>query len=218
VTTAADRDPQPVAGFPDVTGPPMPGRPHDVLSGPEGNERLTAWAGTALLLGFAAEGLTILDVHWFMTWHIMIGFALLLPVAVKISSTVYRFVRYYTNSPAYRHKGPPQIILRVLAPFLLLNTVAVLLTGIAVMFAGSYRHPVEMLHKASFITWFGLTSIHVLAYVWRLPRLLLADLAARGTSRGPAVARIVVVLGAGVVGLGIAALLLPWIRSWVAVR
>ena len=27
------------------------------------------------------------------------------------------------------------------------------------------------LHKASFVLWFGAMTVHVLAYVWRLPHL-----------------------------------------------
>jgi hypothetical protein len=187
------------------------------IAGAEGNERLIAWTGASLLAGFAAEGVTILfGVHAHLAYHIAVGFALFLPVGLKVCTTTYRFARYYTNSPAYRLKGPPQIILRVIGPFLVLSTLAVLLTGVAIMFGGQYRHYLEALHKLSFLAWFGLTSIHVLAYVWRLPKLLLSDLLVRQTARGAAAQRIVLVLGAGLLGLGLAAALMPWIRTWVA--
>jgi len=182
----------------------------------EGNERLTAWAGGALLLGFAAEGVTILDVHWWLLEHIWIGYALFLPVGVKVASTTYRFARYYTSTPAYVEKGPPRLLLRVLGPILVLNTLFILVSGAAIMLLPDHRWRIEQLHKLSFWTWFALTAIHVLAYVWRLPGLMLADLRARGTTRGAALQRIGVVAVAGVLGLGGGALLIPWIQRWMA--
>ena len=205
MTTIRDADPRGANA--------LPGR---ATLGAEGNERLTAWTGAALFVGFAVEGYTILDVHWYLTWHMVIGFALLVPVALKISSTVYRFARYYTHSPAYVSKGPPRPLLRILGPFLILSTLSVLLTGIAIMFAGDYRHQIEALHKLSFVAWFGLTAIHVLAYVWRVPKLMLADVLARGTARTDALVRIGLVASAGVLGLGLAFAVLPWVRSWIA--
>jgi hypothetical protein len=188
--------------------------------GAEGNERLTAWTGAALLLGFAAEGLTITDVHWYMKWHVLIGYALLVPVTLKVCSTGYRFARYYTNTPAYRRKGPPKILLRVLGPFVVLLTLAVLGSGVGIMVLGgtSLHRPLEMLHKASFILWFGVTTIHVLAYVWRIPRLMLADVLGRGTPRTAALQRIGLSVGAGLLGIGLAAALMPWVDQWVSGR
>jgi len=178
--------------------------PDDATLGAEGNERLTAWTGTALLLGFAAEGLTILDVHWYLKWHLIIGYALLLPVGLKLASTGYRFARYYTGTPAYRRKGPPRPLLRVLGPVLVLLTVGVLATGVGLeVLPSSYHFRLEQLHKLSFIAWFGVTAVHVLAYVWRLPRLMIADLIVRGTRGSAAAQRIVLVVASGVLGLGL---------------
>ena len=36
-----------------------------------------------------------------------LGVLLIGPVALKLASTGYRFVRYYTSEPRYRRKGPP---------------------------------------------------------------------------------------------------------------
>jgi len=178
--------------------------PDDATLGAEGNERLTAWTGTALLLGFAAEGFTILDIHWYMKWHLIIGYALLVPVGLKLASTGYRFTRYYTGTPAYRRKGPPKPLLRVLGPVLVLLTVGVLATGVGLeVLPSTYHFQLEQLHKLSFIAWFGVTTIHVLAYVWRLPRLMLADLLVRGTRGSAAAQRIVLVAASGVLGLGL---------------
>jgi len=184
------------------------------ILGAEGNERLTAWTGAALLLGFAAEGLTLLDVRWYMTWHLMIGYALLVPVALKIASTGYRFGRYYTHTPAYRRKGPPRLLLRVLGPLVIITTVTVLASGVGLMFFDGHHRQLEELHKLSFVAWVAVTGVHVLAYVWRLPRLLLADVLGRGTPRAAAVQRIALAVGSGVVGLLIGVALLPWLTDW----
>ncbi|GAA2003533.1 hypothetical protein [Catenulispora subtropica] len=147
-------------------------------AGPEGNERLTAITGTVLLVLFAAEGVTILGLENLLYWHYFIGFLLVGPVCVKIVSTCYRFARYYTGHPAYVRKGPPMIVLRVLGPFVMLTSCAVMATGIALGFGKSTRVaglPMLLLHKGFFVLWAGAMTIHVLAYLWRLPRLVAAD-------------------------------------------
>jgi hypothetical protein len=184
--------------------------------GAEGNERLTAWAGAALLVGFGVECLTLLNVHWWLTAHMLIGIAVLVPTVVKGASTMYRFAKYYTNDAAYVRKGPPKLLLRIIGPFLLLNTFGVLLTGILIPLAGSYRWRIEQLHKLGTWTWAALIAVHVLYYLWRVPGLILADLAGRGTLRSAAFQRIAAVAVACVAGMGLALVLMPWVRDWIA--
>jgi hypothetical protein len=160
--------------------------------GPAGNERLTALAGAVLLVGFAAEGITILSLQRLLYWHFFIGLLLIGPVMLKIGSTVYRFTRYYTGHPGYVRKGPPAPLLRVLGPLVMGSSVAVLGTGVLLGLLGrrsSLASPVLTLHKLSFVGWFAVMSIHVLAYVWRLPRLIGADLPGAGYRRAAAVLR-----------------------------
>jgi hypothetical protein len=187
------------------------------LSGPDQNERLNAWGGAVLLGMLAAEGVTVL-----MLWlgmrdrglglHVLIGFALLLPVAQKLASTTYRFTRYYTGDPAYRASGPPQIVLRVLAPVMILLTVEVLATGVLLEYVhGSLHRPLEELHKLGFFAWFAVTAIHVVYYVWRVPRLVLDDVVAdvRPTSpdRSGALARTGVTVASIVLGCALSIVL-----------
>lgn len=163
-----------------------PGTSASRLDGPTGNERLTAWAGAALFVLLGLEGLTVLGIHRLMMWHIQIGLVLVGAVAVKLASTGYRFSRYYTGDDRYRRKGPPHPLMRILAPFLILLTVAVLGSGIGLLFQppGTGGFPMLALHKASFLLWFGLTAVHVLVYAWRVPPLVLADLLPAGAGRG----------------------------------
>lgn len=146
--------------------------------GVAGNERLTALTGAVLLIGFAAEGITIVSVSRLLTLHVFIGMLLIGPVAVKICSTCYRFIRYYTGAPPYVRKGPPAPLLRLLGPLVILSSLAVLGTGVALGIAGR-AGPWLLLHKAAFVAWFGVMTVHVLSYVWRLPRVLLYSPAGR---------------------------------------
>ena len=147
-------------------------RPPAAEGGVQGNERLTALTGTVLLAGFAAEGVTILALGRLLTLHFFLGMLLIGPVLLKIGSVCYRFVRYYTGAGPYVRKGPPAPLLRLLGPFVIATSLAVLGTGVLLTVAGPGRGPWLFLHKASFVLWFGTMSIHVLAYAWRLPRLL----------------------------------------------
>ena len=134
--------------------------------GVEANARLTASTSAILFLLLAAEGFTLLRIHGLLSAHVFIGMLLIPPVLVKIGSTSYRVVRYYLGSPAYRQSGPPPRALRVLGPFVVVLTVAVLGTGIALLVAQPSLRPILLsLHKASFVVWFGAMAIHVLGHI-----------------------------------------------------
>ena len=153
--------------------------------GAEGNERLTAITGAVLLVLLAVEGYTILRIGRLLTLHVFLGMLLLGPVTLKAGSVLYRFARYYTGSEPYRRKGPPDPLLRVIGPINMVLTAFVFGTGIMLAVTGpnySYGGPTGwlQLHRLSFIAWLFFMAIHVLAYVWRLPRLLAAE--ARGVS------------------------------------
>jgi hypothetical protein len=181
---APPRKQQPPARPWEQPGPGGPAVPRDHTGGAEGNERLTAVTGAVLLVLFAAEGFTILSVHQLITLHFFLGMLLIGPVALKIGAVVYRFARYYSGAPEYRRKGPPAPLLRLLGPFVLGTSVGVIGTGVMLAITGSVAGPWLFLHKAFFVLWFGVMTIHVLAYVWRLPRLIGSDLrASAGASR-----------------------------------
>lgn len=146
------------------------------LAGVEANSRLTGMTAAVLLLLLAAEGVTILRVRPLLTAHVLIGMVLIPPVLLKIGSTTYRFARYYTGSLAYRRKGPPAPALRVLGPLLVVLTLVVLASGVALLLvAPALRAPLLTLHQASFVAWFAIMTLHVLGHLQDTARLAPRD-------------------------------------------
>ena len=132
----------------------------------EANARLTGSTAVVLFVLLAVEGVTILRIHKLLSLHVFIGMLLVPPVALKVGSTGYRFVRYYTGSEPFRRKGPPSLVLRLLGPMLVILTAVVFASGIALLFVGpAWRLHILFVHKASFVLWLGATTIHVLGHV-----------------------------------------------------
>jgi hypothetical protein len=140
----------------------------DHLGGTDGNEVLTSATAVVLTGLLAVEGVTILRMRSLVSVHMFIGMVLIPPIALKLGSTGYRFVRYYAGSPAYREKGPPPLALRLLAPVLVATTISIFVTGVWLMLLGHRSDQVLFLHKLSFFIWGGLFVIH---FVWHGPRM-----------------------------------------------
>lgn len=149
--------------------------------GAEGNERLTAMTGAALLIGLLIECYTILRIDHLLTLHVFLGMLLLGPVTLKAASVLYRFTRYYAGSAPYRRKGPPAPLPRTIGPVIMLLTACVFGSGIMLAVTGPGNGPWLTVHRISFIAWAFFITIHVLAYARRLPRLLAAE--ARGVAQ-----------------------------------
>jgi hypothetical protein len=188
--------------------------------GPTGNEQLTAATGVILLVLLAALGLTIVRIGQ-LTWlHFFLGLLVIGPVVLKLASTGYRFIRYYTGSAPYVRKGPPELWLRLLAPGVVLSTFVVFATGVVLLFLGPvHRDPWFLIHKASFFVWLGATGLHVLGHLPGMPAALRAT-SLNGTSPGGGQAggagRAIAVAGAIVGGLVLAIVLIPDFATWTA--
>ena len=187
------------------------------LAGIELNELLTSSAAALLVILLIAEGITILDLQGLLGPHMFIGLVLIGPVALKLASTGYRFVRYYTGAPAYVAKGPPHVWLRALAPLLVATTVMILATGVWLLLLGHHSDLVLMLHKVAFIVWSGVFAVHFLAYLPRAARSLRGawatspSRAPRDPGRGVTGLLVAISLGAG---LALALVLLGHIGAW----
>lgn len=185
-------------------------------AGPEGNERLTSMAGALLFVLLAAEGVTILSVRSLFTLHAFIGVMLIGPLSIKLGSTGYRFFRYYTGDEAYHRKGPPQPVLRILAPILVAATLALFGTGIALLVLGPHAgHSLIGLHKASFLIWFAVATVHVVYYVWRVPGVVSRDWLGRNRLHARGAWMRLGIAGAGLaLGVAAAVAFLPAMSTW----
>jgi hypothetical protein len=185
-------------------------------NGVEANARLTAMTGVLLLIMLAAEGLTILSIHPLLSWHVAIGLALIPPLTLKLFSTIWRFAHYYLGDPAYRRAGPPPPLLRAVGPVVVLSTIAVLASGVALWAAGPSNHALLGLHKTSFAIFFAAMTVHVLGRTVRAGELTRADLDNTPSSdrvRG-AGGRQVVVVGSFLAGLVVAGVTWGLSSSW----
>jgi hypothetical protein len=192
-----------------------PDAPADRLGGTAGNETLTSATALVLTALLIAEGITILRIGGLRSEHMFIGMVLIPPVLLKLGSTGYRFVRYYAGTRAYREKGPPLMPLRILAPLLVITTLLVFATGVALLIVGHRPGLLFTVHKVSFIVWGAVFGVHFLAYVPRMARSLRADWTHEGRQRvsgsGARLALVVASIGGGT---ALALAVLPLITAW----
>lgn len=178
----------------------------------EGNERLTGTNGLVLLVLLAAEGATIPFVRQWLTIHIFLGLLLIPPVLLKLVSTGWRFTRYYLRDAEYVRRGPPHPFLRLLvAPLTVASTAVLFGTGVALVLVHPRDGLIIGLHKASFVVWFGAMSLHVLAHVLKLPRLVRPDYTHRSAG---AYVRQLTIAAALVAGVVLAVAALPAAHDW----
>jgi hypothetical protein len=109
-----------------------------------------------------------------VSWHIAVGALLVLPALLKTATTGWRIVRFYAAAEPYRAAGPPPIVLRVLGPLVVLSTLGILGTGVALVLVGTARSHQTLvsavgvrldaitLHQASFAVWAVATGLHTL--------------------------------------------------------
>ena len=186
--------------------------------GIDGNERLTGVTGVVLVVLLAALGVTILRIRSLTSAHLFIGLLLIPVVALKMGSTGYRFMRYYTRNAPYRARGAPPIVLRLSAFVMVASTVAVFATGVALLAIGpSASGTLRTLHNASFIVWVAVTSVHVLGHLPDLQKTFLirrGDRVEYNSLAAGSMGRTISLAGALIVGAVVAVLLIPHFGTW----
>ncbi len=200
---------------------PDPAMPIGPAGGVEGNARLTGMAGAALFVVLAVEGITILQVKQLISVHVFVGMLLVPLVVLKSASTGYRFAHYYGGDPPYRRKGPPPPVLRFTGPLLVLDSLAVLGTGIAlVAFGRNVGHQYLWIHQATFFLWAALFLIHLLGHLVETATLTTADWKERPGRAATALrlpgarARLSVLTVALAVGIVLGIVSLGWVGTW----
>ncbi|HXM86260.1 MAG TPA: hypothetical protein VN889_01375 [Solirubrobacteraceae bacterium] len=194
--------------------------------GATGNERLTGVVGGVLIVLLAVIGVTIIRLGQLLSVHLFVGVLLIGPLLLKLASTGYRFARYYTANPRYKRKGPPPLALRLIAPIVVLSTLVVFASGVALLFIGpSSRETLLPIHKVSFFVWVAFTAVHVLAHLPTVLSSLRADYIrpARHTEFGGHyrhanghTGRVISLASALVLGLVLALLAIPQFGPWLA--
>lgn len=201
--------------------------------GPAGNAVLTAWLGLLLLVLVVAELVTLLDVTGLISWHVGVGIVLVGLALLKTATTSWRILRYYGGAPTYVAAGPPPTLLRLLGPLVVLSTLGVLGSGIALVAVGPERGRTPFLsalgqqvglltlHQGFFILFAVFAGVHLLARF--VPALALAGgsrVSARlgageGHRAAPGGVLRWAVLGLGLVASVVAAVLVvPAAQGW----
>jgi hypothetical protein len=174
------------------------------ITNPAGNDRLTSITGALLFVLLFLIGITVLRVRTLLPQHLFLGLVLIPPLGLKLFSTGWRFVRYYMGDPAYRRAGPPQLLLRLIAPILVASTVAVFVTGLELWVFGLRFGSVWVAaHKVSFLLWLPFAAIHVLSYLNKSTEAAAAELSRRH-SGDSAFGRRSLVVGSLVAGVALA--------------
>ncbi len=188
---------------------------------PDGNERLTAAVGVLLLAPVVVEVATILlGVHTFMSWHVFVGLALIPVVVLKLATTGWRFLRYYTGDRAYVAHGPPRTAMRLLAPLFVVATVVLFGSGVAMGFLHGHSLQIaRRLHGPASVIWLLLLGVHVLVYLGRALRSTADDVLPEDRAPVPGkTARLYGLATAVVCGLVLGAAFIPAQHRWVTIR
>jgi hypothetical protein len=181
-----------------------------------GNERLTSITGAALFVLLGLIGITVLQVRALLPEHLLLGFVLIPPLGLKIFSTGYRFVRYYAGDDLYRHAGPPRLVLRLIAPVVVLSTLALFVTGLELWAFGLRFGSVWVAaHKLSFVIWLPFILIHAFSYFNKSADAVAAELSSQAKSGSGAFARRSLVVGSLVAGVVLALASLAYASPFV---
>lgn len=166
-----------------------------LAGGVPGNRALTSTFGAVLLVLLTVQ---VLSALWFalMSYdlptpggpifevvrpvHFFAGFLLFPFIAVKLASTGYRFLRYYTRNRAYHEAGPPRLLLRATAPLLVLSTVVLFASGVEMWsFRNDFGWTWITLHDLSAFSFVALLLLHVAYHARETARESLHELRTR---------------------------------------
>jgi hypothetical protein len=113
-------------------------------------------------------------------------------------------------------KGPPQLVLRLLGPVVILSTLALLGTGVALLVEHGRSDTWLTLHQGSFIVWVAAMTVHFLAHLLEAVRGTAREL--RPADQDPAgrrrAFRLLLVMVSLLAGVAVAAAFTPSASSW----
>jgi len=123
----------------------------------------------------------------------------------------------FTGAPTYREKGPPHPLLRVLGPLVVVSSVALLGTGIALILVGPEGSDgLLVVHQTCFWVWVAMLAVHLVGHLWET--VVTSWTEVRSSLHGRAARqrrwRYLAIALALVLGVGAAAALLPTAAPW----
>jgi DMSO/TMAO reductase YedYZ molybdopterin-dependent catalytic subunit len=197
-----------------------------LAGGVPGNRALTSTFGAVLLVLLVVQ---VLSALWFalMSYdlptpggpifevvrpvHFFVGFLLMPLIGVKLASTGYRFLRYYTRNRAYHDAGAPRLVLRATAPLLVVSAVVVFASGVEMWsFRNDFGWTWIMLHDLSAFTFVAMLLIHVAYHARAATRDAVHEMR---TGSDGAITRRALLAGGAVAGLTLAVGAAQWPAS-----
>lgn len=164
-----------------------------VTAGVVGNTRLTSLAGVVLLalitLQVASSVVFALLAYNLplpvgplydvvRPVHFFVGFMLMPLIALKLASTGYRFLRYYSGNPDYHDAGPPRAVPRLIAPALIASAIILVASGVEMWsYQNQFRLPWTAIHNVAAFTFVSVVTLHIVLHVREAHRHAAADLA-----------------------------------------
>ena len=183
--------------------------------------RGSALFGTALVILFLIEVLTVPIMSHAVAWHIAVGLIAVPLIVGKLTYSSMRFIGYYRGDERYLKAGVPWFPLRILAPFLVITTVLVIGSGVELDVAGPTSFSATFLAPAHFllsVVWFLLMAFHVAAYANRAARSTIKDMSYRLTKPRPTSSRsrVAIFIATCAIGIVLATQFQGPIRRWEA--
>jgi hypothetical protein len=172
---------------------------------------------TLLALAAVELGTIVLGLQQFLSLHVFVGLVLIPPIVLKLASTGWRFTRYYAGNRAYRLRGAPRLLMRALAPLLVVATLVLFGSGIAMgVLHGQSLDVARRLHGPASAMWVMLVGVHVLVYLRRALGRGREDIRepSRRSVRG-ARARTFALAAAIVAGMAVGVATLPVQHDWL---
>lgn len=150
------------------------------------NQRLTALNGVFLFVLLAALAITVLFINLLLPIHYLVGIALIPPLALKLYTTGYRFMKYYLRDKDFRIAGPPPLFQRFfVAPSLVISTVAVMATGVELWaFGARFGSWWVSAHTSTAVLFMLAVFLHLLGHARRSATALVEDPAVQPASNG----------------------------------